>query len=91
MRAQVLEVLDALVENYGLTLVFVSHDLHVVRQICDEVIVMHDGRIIEAGPIETIWEAPAAAYTARLLAAAQVRSEASAAGEVSGKAGAAEG
>lgn len=91
VRAQVLEVLDALVENYGLTLVFVSHDLHVVRQICDEVIVMHDGRIIEAGPIETIWEAPAAAYTARLLAAAQVRSEASVAAEVSGKAGAAEG
>lgn len=74
VRSQVLRLLDFLVENYGLTLVFVSHDLQVVRQICDEVIVMHNGRIIEAGAVDTIWDNPSAAYTQRLLAAAQMHS-----------------
>lgn len=74
VRSQVLRLLDFLVENYGLTLVFVSHDLQVVRQICDEVIVMHNGRIIETGAVDTIWDNPSAAYTQRLLAAAQMHS-----------------
>lgn len=70
VRSQVLDLLDSLVDDYGLTLVFVSHDLHVVRQICDEVIVMRDGQIVEAGAVDKIWQDPAHDYTARLLAAA---------------------
>ena len=71
VRSQVLDLLDSLVDDYGLTLVFVSHDLHVVRQICDEVIVMRDGQIVEAGAVDKIWQDPAHDYTARLLAAAR--------------------
>lgn len=70
VRSQVLELLDSLVDDYGLTLVFVSHDLHVVRQICDEAVVMRNGRIVEAGAVGKIWQNPADDYTARLLAAA---------------------
>lgn len=70
VRSQVLELLDLLVDDYGLTLVFVSHDLHVVRQICDEAVVMRDGRIVESGAVGTMWQNPAHDYTARLLAAA---------------------
>ncbi|MDK4242491.1 ABC transporter ATP-binding protein [Corynebacterium pseudodiphtheriticum] len=73
VRCQVLDLLDSLVDDYGLTLVFVSHDLHVVRQICDEVIVMCDGQIVEAGAVDKIWQDPADDYTARLLAAALYR------------------
>lgn len=65
-----MELLDLLVDDYGLTLVFVSHDLHVVRQICDEAVVMRDGRIVESGAVGTMWQNPADDYTARLLAAA---------------------
>ena len=68
-----LDLLDSLIDDYGLTLVFVSHDLHVVRQICDEVIVMCDGQIVEAGAVDKIWQDPAEDYTARLLAAALYR------------------
>ncbi len=69
VRAQVLNLLDHLVDDFGLTLVFVSHDLMVVRHICNEVLVMRRGKVEEAGPTEQVYAAPAAAYTAELLAA----------------------
>ena len=52
----------------GLTLVLVSHDIGVVQNLCDEVIVMKDGRIVEEGPTEKVLLQPQVAYTRRLLA-----------------------
>lgn len=72
VRGAVLDLLDELVAEQGLTLVFVSHDLGVVRALCDRVIVMHAGRVIEQGPTERVFSAPEQAYTAELLDAMPV-------------------
>lgn len=69
VRAQVLNLLDTLVDEYGLTLVFVSHDLNVVRHVCNTIIVMRAGRIEERGTAEQVYADPQAAYTQELLAA----------------------
>ena len=69
VRAQVLNLLRGLVEQFGLTLVFVSHDLTVVRHVCAETIVMRRGRIIERGHTEQVYTDPADDYTRALLAA----------------------
>lgn len=68
VRAQVLNLLSDLVDRYRLTLVFVSHDLGVVRHLCDTVAVMHRGRIVESGPTERIYTAPEHEYTKTLVA-----------------------
>ncbi|KIP52894.1 ABC transporter ATP-binding protein [Leucobacter komagatae] len=67
VRAQVLNLLADLVDEYGLTLVFVSHDLNVVRHLCDSVIVMQSGEIVEAGDTETVYRHPQHPYTQRLI------------------------
>ncbi len=69
VRAQVLNLLHELVEEFGLTLVFVSHDLAVVRHVCDRVVVMQHGRVVESGPIAEVYERPREQYTQELLAA----------------------
>lgn len=69
VRAQVLNLLTDLVDDYALTLLFVSHDLGVVRRLCSEVIVMKDGGIVEAGATEDIYADPREDYTRRLIAA----------------------
>jgi len=69
VRAQVLNLLLRLVEHEGLTLVFVSHDLSVVRHVCDRVVVMSQGRIVERGSIAQVYDHPGHAYTRELLAA----------------------
>ncbi len=69
VRAQVLNLLNSLVDEMGLTLVFVSHDLMVVRHICDHVMVMRRGKVEEAGSTRTVYAEPRAAYTRELLAA----------------------
>lgn len=69
VRAQVLNLLDDLVDEYQLTLVFVSHDLNVVRHTCDVVAVMNGGRVIECGPADAVMESPHHPYTAELVAA----------------------
>ncbi len=69
VRAQVLNLLNDLVATYGLTLIMVSHDLQVIRHVCDHVIVMRQGRIEESGPTAQVYEDPQADYTRALLAA----------------------
>lgn len=69
VRAQVLNLIADLVDELSLTLVFVSHDLSVVRHVCDRVAVVHDGRVVEMGPTEDIYENPQHPYTRRLIAA----------------------
>ena len=68
VRAQVLNLLADLVDKYRLTLVFVSHDLGVVKHLCDTVAVMHQGRIVESGPTGQVYAAPEHEYTQRLVA-----------------------
>ena len=70
VRGQILDLLDDLVEQFSLTLVFVSHDLGVVRHVCDRVAVMRRGEIVELGDVEQVYDAPEHEYTRELLAAA---------------------
>jgi peptide/nickel transport system ATP-binding protein len=69
VRAQVLNLIADLVDELSLTLVFVSHDLSVVRHVCDRVAVMHDGQIVETGSTQAVYEDPQHPYTRRLIAA----------------------
>jgi peptide/nickel transport system ATP-binding protein len=55
----------------GLAIVFISHDLAVIRFVADRVLVMHHGEIVESGPARDVVEAPQSAYTANLAAAAR--------------------
>ena len=67
VQAQVLELLDDLRHRLGLTVVFVSHDLAVVRQVCEQVGVMYTGRLLEVGATAELLDAPAHPYTLALL------------------------
>ncbi|PVB60449.1 oligopeptide/dipeptide ABC transporter ATP-binding protein [Labrenzia sp. 011] len=69
VEAQVLNLLNDLKEELGLTYVFISHDLNVVRYISDRVLVMYLGEVVEIGPAETIYAKQAHPYTASLFAA----------------------
>ncbi len=72
VRAQVMNLLNDLVASHGLTLLVVGHDLMVVRHLCDTLLVMQSGRIVESGPTEQLFEHPQTPYTRSLLAAIPV-------------------
>lgn len=69
VQAVVLNLLQDLKVSLGMSYLFVSHDLYVVRMLCDRVIVMKSGRIVEEGPTECVLAAPEAEYTRELLSA----------------------
>ncbi len=70
VQAQIVELLLDLQRRHGLTYLFISHDLKVVRALCDEIAVMKDGRIVEFGPADDLFEAPREPYTRALMNAA---------------------
>ncbi len=69
VQAQILTLLRSLQESWGLSLVFVSHDLGVVSKVCDRIAVMYAGQVVETGPTDSVLRAPRHPYTAALLAA----------------------
>ncbi|AXB46023.1 ABC transporter ATP-binding protein [Amycolatopsis albispora] len=70
VRGQILDLLADLVDRFALTLVFVSHDLSVVRHLCDTVAVMRAGEVVELGPVDEVYDSPSHEYTRDLIAAA---------------------
>jgi peptide/nickel transport system ATP-binding protein len=68
VEAQVLNLLVDLKESFGLTYVFISHDLNVVQYISDRVLVMYLGQVAEEGPVDEIYARPGHPYTRALLA-----------------------
>ena len=69
IQSQILDLILNLVERHNLTMMFISHDLSVVRYISDRVMVMHHGVLVEQGNTETLWAKPKKAYTKNLLKA----------------------
>jgi peptide/nickel transport system ATP-binding protein len=69
VRAQVLDLFADLQERHGFSCLFISHDLGVVEQVADRVIVMQDGQIVEQGDRDSIFDRPQQSYTRQLLSA----------------------
>ena len=75
VQAQILNLLKSLRDRLNLTILFISHDLGVIAQLCDRVAVMHLGAIVEEGEVREVLGNPAHAYTRALLAAIPGRNE----------------
>jgi peptide/nickel transport system ATP-binding protein len=69
IRSQILDLLLAIQERLGLSFIFISHDISVVRYFCDRVAVMHKGRVVEVGEADKICTDPDEAYTKALISA----------------------
>jgi peptide/nickel transport system ATP-binding protein len=69
IQAQIIDLFGELKEKMSLTLIFIAHDLAIVRNLCDRVVVMYRGEIVEEGPSEDVFARPKHAYTAALIAA----------------------
>jgi peptide/nickel transport system ATP-binding protein len=67
VQAQILNLLLDLKDEFGLTYIFISHDLSVIRFVADEVIVMNQGKIVEQGTVESVYNNPQNDYTKKLL------------------------
>jgi oligopeptide transport system ATP-binding protein len=72
IQAQIINLLDDLQDEFGLTYLFVAHDIGVVRHISDRIAVMHDGKIVEQGSADSVCERPTDAYTKQLLSAVPI-------------------
>lgn len=73
-EAQIVELLKNECENRALSMMFVSHDIALVSKLCDTIIVMHDGEIVEQGPTDKVIESPEHEYTKRLIASCKSQS-----------------
>jgi peptide/nickel transport system ATP-binding protein len=73
VQAQVLKLFEEIRDRTGIAIVFITHDLRVAAQVCDSIIVMHKGRIVESGPADSILVNPRHAYTRALIDAAPGR------------------
>jgi len=69
IQAQILKLLDQIQRETGVSMIFITHDLRVASQICDEIAVMHRGQIVERGPPSQIFLDPKSSYTRELVAA----------------------
>ena len=69
IQAQILDLLADLTKEYGLTMLFISHDLAVIRQIADRIAVMYHGKLVEEGSTAQVYDSPREEYTRSLLAA----------------------
>jgi peptide/nickel transport system ATP-binding protein len=73
VQAQVLKLIHSLVQERQLTVIFITHNLGVVAQLCDNVAVMRTGEIVEYGAVRQVLKSPAHAYTKALLASVPTR------------------
>ncbi|MBQ4468257.1 MAG: ABC transporter ATP-binding protein [Firmicutes bacterium] len=73
VQAQILKLLRSLSEEYGVGILLISHDLRVIRQLCDRVAVMYKGEIVESGPTDRVFENPQHEYTKQLISAIPTR------------------
>ena len=73
VQAQILELLKEVSENYGIGILLISHDLRVIRHLCDRVAVMYRGDIVESGTTESVFTNPQHEYTKRLISAIPTR------------------
>ena len=73
VQAQIIELLKEINREMGTGILFISHDLHVVKKLCTRVAVMYHGNIVEAGPTEAVFYHPQEEYTRRLIAAIPTR------------------
>ena len=68
IQAQILNLLKDIQEKFGLSILFISHDLAVVRQMSNQVVVLKNGRLVETGEVEAFFNGPTEEYSRQLLA-----------------------
>jgi len=73
VQAEILNLLDEIQRRLALSLLFITHDLRVAAQICNRIVVMHHGKVVEEGSVAQVFQAPREAYTQALIEAAPGR------------------
>ena len=76
IQAQIMELIRSIVDERGLSVLFVTHDIALVSDYCDDVLVLSQGEIVESGPVEQVIHRPARDYTRELVQSAHVDVEA---------------